>query len=174
VQNKRAKFNEILKEYRWPVYRQAFRRLHDASAAEEVTQDVLISVLRDLENFREESQLRTWIYRITAHKCIARQRKVVVKSIPLEEAEAEKPLVNEEINPEHLYLKHEANARLDGFIGQLPNNEATAITLCYYEDKSYGDIARILRIPQGTVATLIHRGRLHLHKLLIDPDLKEE
>ncbi len=133
-----------------------------------------LSVLRNLENFREESQLRTWIYRITVHKCIARQRKIAMDTISLEEAEGEQQLINEDINPEWQYLKHEADTRLDRFVSQLPGKQGTAITLCYYEDKSYEEIARILRIPQGTVATLMHRGRIHLHKLLVDPDYKEK
>jgi len=174
VHSKEIKFNKIVREYHRPVLRQAIRILDDLDAAKDVTQDVFLSVFRDLPNFRAESHIHTWIYRITANRCFAEHRKLMLDSISLEEAESDEPLIDEEINPEQQHIKREEDTRLDRLISQLPGKEAVVVTLCYYEGKSCKEIARLLRIPRGTVAVILHRGRLHLHKLLVDPKQKEK
>ena len=68
-------FSEILLTYQDRVYNQTFRMLGNREDAEETTQDIFLSVYGALDNFRGDSKLTTWIYRITSNECISRLRK---------------------------------------------------------------------------------------------------
>jgi RNA polymerase sigma-70 factor, ECF subfamily len=162
-----AKFTAILKEYQHRVYRQAFRILGDACEAEEVTQDVFLSVYRNLNTFRGEANLATWIYRIAANACISRRRRAKQDFVRGDDEDQRDSVVDEDPNPEEFLIRREAYDCLDRFIASLPDKEAIAISLFYYEEKSYEEIAAVMNIPLGTVAALLHRGRAHLHTLVV-------
>ena len=168
-----AKINEVITEYRKPVFRQALRILGNVCAAEEVTQEVFLRVYKGLDRFREDSQLSTWIYKILANRCLSRLKKTPIHFISLEEVESDEVTIDPDSNPEEQHIKHDTETRLAHSISRLPSKEATAITLYYDDDKSYDEIARIMLVPSGTVAVLLHRGRIHLHQLLVPQENKE-
>jgi RNA polymerase sigma-70 factor (ECF subfamily) len=173
MQNEVTRLKEIFKEYRSSVYEQALRILEDPHEAEELTQEVFLNVFRDLDDFREEAQLGTWIHRITLNKGLTRRRKKVLNFISLEDAEGAQELIDDDINPEEQYLKREANARLSWLISKLRPKEATAISLSCYGGKSSEEIAQIMHLRPGSVAVILHRGRFHLHALHTGRKYKE-
>ena len=79
------KFTSILADYQDRVYNQAFRMLGNHEDAEEATQDIFLNIYRSLEDFRGESKMSTWIYRITSNECISRLRKKQLDITSLEE-----------------------------------------------------------------------------------------
>lgn len=165
-----ARFNDILHQYHRPVYRQALRILDDPQDAEEVAQDVLVRVYNSLDTFREEAQLGTWINRITTNLCYSRRRKPSMKFVSLEEMHDADQIAADDPTPEEVWLSQDEIATLNSFISTLPEKESIAITHCYYEDKSYNEIGGAMKIPQGSVAVLLHRGKIHLHRFLADHD----
>lgn len=166
-QHQSLRFRRLLSEFGARVYAHAFRMLRDRREAEEATQDVFMKVYRGLEGFREESKLSTWIFRITMNTCLDRLSRVRRETISFDDNEA---LIAEYLasgeDPEELYSSQESAERLATLIGLLPPLEGEAIVLYYYEEESYEEIGNIMGIPAGTVATLLHRGRLHLHSLM--------
>ncbi len=68
-------------------------------------------------------------------------------------------------NPEELYMGEEAREHLASLIARLNPQESAAITLFYLEGMDYEEIARILDLPMGSVATALHRGRKKLRSL---------
>ena len=68
-------FRQILDTYQNRVYNQAYRMLGNAEDAEETTQDIFLKIYRSLDEFRGESMVSTWIYKITSNECISRLRK---------------------------------------------------------------------------------------------------
>ncbi len=69
------RFEEIVKTYEKKVYRTAYKTAQNPHDAYDITQEVFISIARNLNSFKGESSLSTWIYRITANKCIDYGRK---------------------------------------------------------------------------------------------------
>jgi len=165
--SKNARFKKIVREYQRPVFRQVHRTLGDFREAQEVTQNIFLNVYYGLDEFKERSQLHTWIFRIATNACISYRRKAPREFISLEEAESDQEFVDPDPNPEELFIRIDEQARFDDLIPSLPPKEASAITLWFYDNKSYDEIANIMKVPSGTVAILLHRGKRHLHRLLV-------
>ena len=85
INNVETDFRQILETYRDKVYNQAYRMLGNREEAEEATQDIFLRIHRSLGDFRGESKLSSWIYRITANACISRLRKKQLKTSSLDE-----------------------------------------------------------------------------------------
>ena len=164
--NGNAEFYTIVRKYEKTVYRQALRILGNKQDAEEVTQDVFLRIHENIEDFRQESQYETWIFRITTNTAISRRRKRKLDFVSLEEAGMDRQIRDSNRNQEEQAMDRELSKNLWRGIFRLPMSEATAISLCYFEEKSYHEIAEIMGIPQGTVGILLHRGRQHLRTKL--------
>jgi len=173
VPNKDATFNEIIKKYHRPVFKQALQLLGNVSLAQEVTQDVFLGVYHGLDDLREENRLAAWIHRITANKCYSLRRKTSPDLVSFDEGASGEEIVDDRSNPEELHIQRDTRIELAGFISQLPQKEAIAATLFFYEGKSLEEIANIMQLRPGTVAVVLHRGRLHLHKLIVNREKEE-
>jgi RNA polymerase sigma-70 factor (ECF subfamily) len=136
--------------------------------AEEATQEVFINVWKSLSGFRGEAKLSTWIWRITTNICLSKRSKRTDDRISLGNlVEDNMPNVAEQgNNPLQDLIQQERRARLEEWIARLPAHEATAITLFYLEGFTYEEIAEIMHVPIGTVATKLHRGRERLREML--------
>ncbi len=174
VPGKDAILNEIIKKYEGPVFKHAVRLLGNVSLAQEVTQDVFLGVYNGLHGLREEDRLAAWIHRITDNKCYSLRRKASPNFVSFDETERGEEIVDESSNPEEMHIQRDTRRELAGFISQLPQKEAVATTLYFYEGKSLQEIADIMELLPGTVAVVLHRGRTHLHKLILGHADKEE
>ena len=146
------------------VYNHAHRMVGSREDAEEATQDVFRKVHAGLAGFRGEAKLSTWIWRITANVCLTRLAGRRRDTVPLD---GEPPAHDRSPDPERELIEHEEREHLAKLISGLDPREASAINLFYYEGMRYGEIAEILGVPDGTVATLLHRGREKLRILFL-------
>ena len=162
----RPQFNALVQECSERVYNHAYRMLGNHEDAEEATMDVFLKIHRGLAGFRGDAQLSTWIWRITTNVCLSRRakKKEITLSAETENIEEIIAEIDPASNPEMLFLKEETRDQLAGSIAELPEQEAAAITLFYLDGMKYEEIAIILDIPMGTVATAVHRGRERLRK----------
>jgi RNA polymerase sigma-70 factor, ECF subfamily len=161
-----AQFNILVQEYSERVYNHAYRMLGNREDSEEATMDVFMKIHHGLAGFRGDAQLSTWIWRITTNVCLSRRAKKKEQTISAETENVEDVIADLDpvSNLETVFLKEETREELAGSIAELPRQEAAAITLFYLEEMKYEEIATILAVPMGTVATAIHRGRERLRK----------
>jgi RNA polymerase sigma-70 factor (ECF subfamily) len=164
VREKRE-FQALIDRYSEGVYNHAWRMLGSREDAEEATQDVFLRVHRSLKEFRGEAQVSTWIWRITVNVCINRKEALRSRCGTGDPRDAER-LADTEPDPLGAYVLGEDRERLAGTIARLPDREASAIALYYIEGRDYAEIATILRIPPGSVATALHRGRERLRSMM--------
>jgi len=139
------------------------------SDAEDLTQETFVKVHQALENFRDESQLSTWIYRIATNTALDRlrspsfQRTVqIALSENLDESEiAEKATCTEEKKPliEQQLIREEMNSCIRGYIEKLPENYRTVLVLGELEEFKNNEIAEILGTTLDTVKIRLHRAR---------------
>ena len=168
------RYTEIIDLYSEHVYNLAVRMLGNKQDAEEATQDVFVRVFKSIERFRGDSSLSTWIWRIASNVCISRLKKRKIDTVSFDESAVD-PAVGQESScskQEHRLYHHELSDIIERCISMLPPNESAAITLLYIEELSYEEIADILKLPMGTLSTILHRGRKRLGELL--KDRKEE
>jgi RNA polymerase sigma-70 factor, ECF subfamily len=142
-------------------------RLIGEGEAEDLTQEVLIKVSEALPNFRGESQLSTWIYRIATNAALDRLRSPFYKRVVQTcSASSESEIDNhnsesEEKAPsvEHQVFRKEMNECIQGFIQKLPENYRTVLVLSEFEGLKDSEIAKTLGISSGAVKIRLHRAR---------------
>ncbi|MFC1490550.1 RNA polymerase sigma factor [Candidatus Latescibacterota bacterium] len=168
------KFETILNDYQDRVYNQAYRMLGNREDAEEATQDIFLSIHKSLGNFRGDSKLSTWIYRIVSNVCISRLRKKQLEIISLDDPLGDDGATISEIIPDkrqnqQVVMESEETAEMvRANVQKLPPDWAMAVSLCHFDDLSYDEAAEIMGIPKATVATYIFRGRKQLAKQLMN------
>ncbi len=146
----REAFEEIYARYREPLYGFFRRRLASASVAEELMQDTFLAVIRGSARYEPRALVRTWLYGIAMNVLSAERRKQSRRFGAPEAAECVR--ANE---AEAKLQAQEALAALDPL-------ERELLMLREYEQLSYAEISRLLRIPLNTVRSRLFRARMAL------------
>lgn len=152
------------------VYNLALNYLHSVEDAEELTQDVFLKVHKELENFRGDSKVRTWLYRITINACLdkikSRQRRerfnflryLSDDFVTVQPAEFNHPGIQLE--------QQEATERILKGIKSLAPNQQTALILKSIEGLSQKEISEIMELNEKAVESLLSRARTKLKQIL--------
>ncbi|CUS77505.1 RNA polymerase sigma-70 factor, ECF subfamily [Candidatus Kryptonium thompsonii] len=142
-------FDEIVRRYQKKVYLLARRILTNHDDADDVAQEVFIKLFNSLHEFKGESSLFTWIYRITVNECNSVLRKKKIKEVvPIDE------LVNFlglNQTPEHELFKKEESNLIERAIEKLPAKQRTVFVMRFFEELDYEEISKILKKPIGTL-----------------------
>lgn len=173
-QGNESAFKELVENYRDMVVNTCFGLLHNREDAEDVAQDVFIEVFRSVENFRADSKISTWLYRIAVNRSLNfirdNKKRKWFQSFD-DVMESKKEILNElnyqsaddpgsELeNSQRALLLHEA-------IDSLPENQRVAFTLNKYEDLAYKEISEVMNLSVSSVESLIHRAKKNLQKKL--------
>ncbi len=171
-------FNRIFKEYQPKILRY-LTRLTGKYEAEDLSQEVFIKVESGLKNFRGESKLSTWIYRIATNTAVDRMRNPSFKyevneGIPSESVQKDdldtedKDLFTREVteSTDLQYVRNEMNSCIRNFIENLPENYKAVVILSELEELKNKEIAEILHLTLDTVKIRLHRARAQLRKKL--------
>ncbi|MBN2290565.1 MAG: sigma-70 family RNA polymerase sigma factor [Candidatus Glassbacteria bacterium] len=162
----------LLAAYQDKVYNQAYRMLGNREEADEASQDVFLRIHRSLDEFRGESKLSSWIFRITANVCISRLRKKQLEVASIDETldSGDKTVAelipDDQPDPSEQYASLETAEMIRAQVRRLPANWAQAISLHHFQGMSYDEVAEVMEIPRATVATYILRGRRQLARQL--------
>ena len=150
------------------MFNLALKMLGNRNDAEEAVQDVFMRVYSSLKDFRGDSSLSTWIWRITANVCLTRRKKRDTSGVSLDDSGIDPPdgRIEDSSRQEKSVYARERRKILDACIALLPPNESAVVTLFYFEELSYEEISDILRLPVGTVSTALHRARQRLAEML--------
>jgi RNA polymerase sigma-70 factor (ECF subfamily) len=151
------------------------RLIDDHNEASDVTQEVFLKIFRSVNQFRGESSLKTWIYRIAVNEAYNRRRWFGRHRKPETELEAQEPgrghldhLHDRSRSPYDLVLNKEWKSAIEKALAGLNPAFRSAVVLRDLEDLSYEEIADVLDISLGTVKSRILRGRESLRRALID------
>lgn len=165
-------FRYMVDTYRDRVYNTALGIVQNAEDAEDVAQEVFIQVFRSIGNFKGESKLSTWLYRIATTRSLdlLRSRKSKKRFGLLQRlfGEGDEPVMEiPDFNHPGVALDRKENAaRLFRAISQLPENQKIAFTLHKLEDLSYQEVSEVMQTSLPAVESLMHRARQNLKKLL--------
>lgn len=168
-------FGKLVDKYSSFVYRTVFFDVKNKEDAEDLSQEVFIKAYKALSGFRSDSEFSTWIYRICKNTVYDHIRKASRdKSVPLSELSSddgndrayEIPDESGRYDPEKEYIKKETAMLVNEAISTLSDEHRSIIVMRDIEGMSYGEIANILSIEEGTVKSRISRARLALKKKL--------
>ncbi|NCS32611.1 sigma-70 family RNA polymerase sigma factor [bacterium] len=157
-------FAEIMHRYEDKLFRYAKKLITDEHEAKDVVQNAFMKAYKNMQSFDIKRKFSSWIYRITHNEAmnVLRKRKRTTNGIDktvFESIQDDAPTIEEKIEQED--VKIEITALLDF----LPDDYKEPLLLFYSEEKSYGEISDILRMPTGTVGTRINRGKKMLAAL---------
>lgn len=166
-------FNELYKDYSKLSYNIALQYLQNKEDAEEIVQDVFLSVYNNLHSFKQQSSYSTWIYKITINKSLdlikSKQRKkrfAYIQSIFQTESNVLK-YEGIEMNHPGILLEHKEELKvIFEAINSLKENQKTVIILHKIEKLSQVQIAEIMGISPKAVESLVQRAKSKLLYLL--------
>jgi RNA polymerase sigma-70 factor (ECF subfamily) len=143
-----ASFNELVLRHQEQLYWIARRFVNDHDVADDIVQEVFIKSYKALKEFRGESSVYTWLYRITVNyslNYIRRQR--VREFLKIDEFFDIESDVEEQ--PDKIYERHEQQELIENAIAALPEKQKAVFVLRYYEELPYEEIAKILKTSVG-------------------------
>ena len=149
-----TEFLNLLGEYNRIIYKVTSFYADENSTLDDLYQDVVLNLWKAFPNFRKESQLSTWIYRIALNTCVSFFRKNSRQPACIEIMPDIKAYVEE----------NEAVAELYACINRLGKLER-ALILLYLEDRPYKEIAEIMGITTTNVSTKINRIKEKLKQI---------
>lgn len=166
---------QVFHDYAGQVYHLARRLLGSDTDAEDVTQDVLLQVVRKLSTFRGESAFSTWLHRITVNAALSHRRKRAFRQEhqlrdPLEEfletGHHRIPVRKWAAAPDEQILDNETQQLIERAIGELPEAYRDVFVLADVEQLPNAEIAGILGISVSAVKSRLHRARLMMRHAL--------
>jgi RNA polymerase sigma-70 factor (ECF subfamily) len=163
-------FRELVQRYQDIVVRTAFAYLKNKDEAEDLAQEVFIAVYENISSFRNEANLKTWIYRITINKSINQIRKLKWKSALSQVEnilETIAHITKDKNDPYSNLVNKEQELIVQRAMNKLPESQQTAFILHKYDDLSHQEIAKVMNISIPAVESLIHRAKMNLQKNLI-------
>lgn len=161
-------FKQLVKDHERLVGQVVFRMVAGESDREDLCQDIFVKVYQNLDSFRFDSKLSTWITRIAYTTCLNHLEK---KKTPLfEDCSPEGKTIDEcESNngdPEQWTGSRQTSVRICEEIDRLPVVYGTILSLFHLQEMSYTEIGQILSIPEGTVKSYLFRARRMLKEQL--------
>jgi RNA polymerase sigma-70 factor (ECF subfamily) len=172
-------YEELIERYEQPVYGMVYRLLGNHPDACDVVQEVFLKVFRGVTAFREQSSLRTWIYRIAVNEAHNHRRWFVRRcrlEVPIEDDRPEH-VSSLDVTPDpgrspfDQALNSENRALIERALTRINPVFRTAVVLRDIQNLSYEEIAEILQVSLGTVKSRILRGRTALRRELTErPD----
>lgn len=169
-------FQEMVRLYQHKVFNLVFRMIGNREEAEDVAQEVFVTVFKAIDSFRGDSKFSTWLYRIAANQCKNRIKYLGRRSYQhtgqLEDSEAQIHAAQPSLlqphtdGPEQVLQGRQMEALLQEGIALLEEEHRTLLVLRDVEELSYHEIASITGLPEGTVKSRIHRARMALKQHL--------
>jgi RNA polymerase sigma-70 factor (ECF subfamily) len=168
-------FRELLETHRDRVYNITYRMLGNRAEAEDVAQEVFITVFKTIDSFREESKFSTWLYRVAVNHCknrikyLARRHDRDRDELDETSQQANGAIANvspRTPQPDRALEGVQMEAILQKAIEGLDDEHRIVVVLRDVEDLSIEEICEITGLPDGTVKSRLHRARLALRKKL--------
>lgn len=173
----RAAFQELVEKYQRRIVSLALGMVHNPDDAMEIAQETFVKAYENIGNFKGESSVYTWLYRIAVNKAIdfrRRQRRQSTVSFdnprPEHEGQTFEETLQEErpFGPDQRAQAQQVGERVAEAIDELTPDHKAVILLREVEGLSYEEISRVMHCSKGTVMSRLHYARKRLQKKLRD------
>lgn len=149
-------FTLIIRKYQERLYWHIRRMVMDHDDANDVLQNVFIKVWKNLENFREDAQLYTWLYKIATNESLTfleqQKRKTSISLSEVETGLSNKLRADPQFDPNKLEWK------LQRAILSLPDKQRIVFNLRYYDEMPYEEMSKVLETSEGALKASYHHA----------------
>ena len=157
-------------EYGNELVRLAFYYVKDAEVAKDMVQNTFIKCYKNIDSYRFEAKIKTWLYRITINECKDylkswHYKMVQVKSFVNETAKSVLPSIEKTVIDKY------NNEVIKDIIFSLPKVYKEVVYLFYYDSLTTEEIAEVLDIPMNTVKTRLRRAKQRLESMIKEAEL---
>jgi RNA polymerase sigma-70 factor (ECF subfamily) len=159
-------FGEVVERYADFVYNVAYRMLNNQHDADDAAQDAFLSAHRAWERFKGQSEVSTWLYRITVNACLMRLRKEKRSRQLVDTGYEDMDVPDWRREPEGSALDQELHGAITDGLTRLPGELRAAVVLRDVQDLNNLEAAEILEISVSALKARLHRGRVLLRKHL--------
>ena len=168
-------FRLIAEAYQSKIFRVCMGFVHQKEEAEDLTQDILVSIYQNLHSYKGNSKFSTWIYRIAVNASLRhlerKKRRGFFERIEQlftgEKSLHKINLHSHSDTPESILTSKERSEMVHHAIDSLSENQRIAFTLSKFDDLPQQQIASIMNITEGAVEALLQRAKANLQKKLI-------
>lgn len=159
-------FKLLVDNFQQPIYWHIRRLVVSHEDAEDILQEVFIRVFRHLGQFREESSLSTWIYRIATNECIRFLDNRKEKAVSAEEVQEE--LMNKLMASDYVDYDNEMAVKFQQAILTLPEKQRIVFNLRYYDELDYEEIGRITDTRVETLKVNYHYAKEKIKEYMLN------
>jgi RNA polymerase sigma-70 factor (ECF subfamily) len=163
--NKELAFTAIVKKYQEKLYWHIRRMVIDHDDTNDVLQNMFVKVWKGLANFREDSQLYTWMYRIATNECLSfleqKKRKGAERFDDVESS------LSNTIKADSNFDANKLEWKLQLAIQQLPERQRLVFNLRYYDEMPYEEMSRILETSEGALKASYHHAAKKIEAFIL-------
>lgn len=161
-------FNLLLQKYQQKIYWHIRRLVINHDDADDLVQETFIKVWKNLANFRSDSQLYTWIYRIATNESITFLNKKKVKNnISLDDINTE---LADSLTSSSYFNGDKAQRKLQEAILTLPDKQRIIFNMKYFDDMKYDEISEVLGTSVGALKASFHIAVKKIESILLNQD----
>ncbi len=162
-------FEDLYRQYSTRLYNLAFRMVGNAADAEDLLQDIFLTVYRKLESFRGASALGTWLYRLGMNVCLDRLRSKAARQDQATDT------LDERLSSTQIPSALAGVSRIDleRAIASLPEGSRAAFLLHDVEGFDHTEVGQMLGVAEGTSKSQVHKARLRIREFLHQPAPKD-
>jgi RNA polymerase sigma factor (sigma-70 family) len=171
--NDEKAYAELMQIYKKPVYHVVLKMVRNPDDAEDLTIEAFAKAFRNLHKFNPEFAFSTWLFRIATNNCIDFIRKNKIKTMSIDSGfrtdggdEIQIDFRDNDLNPQEVAIKNQKIEIMQLVVGKLPPKYQRLVSLRYFDELSYEEIATELKAPLGTVKAQLHRARELLYDMV--------
>ena len=149
-------FNLLVRQYQKRLYWHIRKMVIDHDDTDDILQNVFIKAFNGLSNFREDSRIFTWLYRIATNECItflnSKKKRFFIPMVDVENQ------LSQNLENDSYFNGDRIQMRLQQAILTLPEKQRLVFNMKYFEDMKYDDISEILGTSVGALKASYHHA----------------
>ncbi|QNK62093.1 sigma-70 family RNA polymerase sigma factor [Pedobacter sp. PAMC26386] len=162
-------FNLLVTKYQEKIYWHIRRLVIDHDDADDLVQEVFIKIWKNLDKFRNDSKLYTWIYRIATNDCITfLNKKKQRNNIPLDDVSDE---LSESLIASSYFNGDKIQLKLQQALLILPEKQRLIFNMKYYDELKYEEISEILGTSVGALKASFHIAVKKIEVFMLNDDI---
>ena len=164
-------FADLMHRYKDSIYFMSLKMVNNKEDAMDITVETFAKAFEKLDKYQPEYAFSTWLFRVATNNCIDFLRKKKLNTVSIDnmvDDDDDRPMQikSDTLNPEESSIKKQQSEELKLLIESLPARYRNLLTLRYFDELSYEEIAQQLDLPLGTVKAQLFRAKYLLGNII--------